>query len=200
LSDWANSAEHRAISTATPSCAPLFPESKDRSCTTNSCLRGFRSPTRSLAREYRFCSASRTLSRNGAGWPWLRMRTPPPGPSVTSMRYRPVASSCPPGPTAIGADAALALQLGCRDEMFDAVEPDAAAELCVAELGRADALLPFFDPPARLQAKLYCPLQVVVGDFAFRVGIKQLQKLADRLVDGVLVTSGKGTAEMGAAE
>ena len=34
---------------------------------------------------------------NGGGAGWFRIFTPPPGPSVTSIRYRPGFSSPPPG-------------------------------------------------------------------------------------------------------
>ena len=58
----------------------------------------------------------------------------------------------------------LALQLRGGDELLDAVLADAVAELRVAELGAADALLLLLDPPAALQRQPDRPLEVLVGD------------------------------------
>ena len=65
-----SSAEQRPTRTPTPSCSPLLAASNERSCSTNSCSRGLRSPTSSRDLAYRFCSAMPALSRKG---PWGRL-------------------------------------------------------------------------------------------------------------------------------
>ena len=136
-------AVHIAKSAATPSELPVLLASKARSWTENSCSRGFRSPTSSAAREYRFASAYLTASAKAWGAGRFRILTPLPGPSVTSIRYRPEPSSWPPGliahtwPGGSGsrADLIFALQLGRDHELLHAVLADRVAELRVAELG-----------------------------------------------------------------
>ena len=74
--------------------------------------------------------------------------------------------------------------------------PMHVAEVGVAELGGADALLLLLHPAAALQREAHRPFQVLVARPRISaVGIEQLQQAADGLVDGVGVAPAQGAAE-----
>jgi hypothetical protein len=75
-----------------------------------------------------------------------------------------------PGLKRLVADAALALQLRSRDEFLDAFGAQRVAEMRVAELGGADALLLFLDAAAHFQRQPHGPFQVFVADFGILAG------------------------------
>lgn len=96
----------------------------------------------------------------------------------------------------VGADAVLALQLRSRDELFHPVQADHVAELRVAKLGRANALLLLLHATANFQGEAYCPFQIVVRHGDGRIGMEKLQQAGDGLIDRILIAAGKGAAEM----
>ena len=135
------------------------------------------------------------------------MWTPEPGPTVTSMRKSPGFSPSPPGlmahtwPGGSGSAPISSglLQLGRGDELLDAVLAEGVAEVGVAELHRADALLLLLHPPAALEREAHGPLDVLVGDGHLAVGVEELEQAVDGLVDRGHVAPAQGTAEEHAA-
>ena len=96
----------------------------------------------------------------------------------------------------VGADAVRAGQLRRDDELLDTLFAQEVAEVGVAELRRADALLLLLHTAAQLQGEAYRPLEVLVGDPRLRGGIEQLQEAARGLVGGVDVAPVEGAAQV----
>ena len=114
--------------------------------------------------------------RNGAGAGRLRILTPDPGPSVTSIRIKPGILVQPagtdrpylPGRQRVAADVVFALQFRRDDELLHAIVAQRVAEMRIAELRRPDALLLLLDAASALQGQPDAPFQVLFGDRACR--------------------------------
>src|SRR5439155_25350635 len=74
----------------------------------------------------------------------------------------------------VGADRAVALQLGCGDEVLDVLRAHLVAEMGVAELGAADALLLLLDASAAFHRQPQSPFKVLVRDLRIAIWIQKL--------------------------
>lgn len=160
----------RATNEAMPSFEPDFDASNARSCTVNSCSAG--SLSRQAAPIWRRDSALRSrCSRERLAIGLLSTFTPVPGPSLTSIRYSPRAYLHSPWADAphlsrlqwIAADAIVALQFWRRHELFNAIGTHDVAEVRVAELGCAHALLLLLHTATGFHRNAHRPLQVFIG-------------------------------------
>ncbi len=95
----------------------------------------------------------------------------------------------------VAADAVVALELRCGDELLDAVGAHDVAEMGVPKLGGTDPLLLLLDAPPDLHGDADGPFQVFVGDRDIRAWVQELDQSADRLVDRIRVPARQGAAE-----
>src|SRR5690606_14007007 len=95
----------------------------------------------------------------------------------------------------VAANSVVALQLRRRDKLLHAVGAHDVAEVRIAKLGSAHALLQLFCAAPSLHSDANSPFQIFVRNWGVRARIQQHEQTADRLADRIGVAARQSTAK-----